>query len=200
MRRILVFGEDYGHESVAENLVRRVAQEYDVSIDIVVRSCTGGFGAVMSELKGFSREVVAGLDPLPDMFLVATDANCRGLNARSKEVKTAIPEELVGSAVRMIPDPHVERWLLLDSQAFRAVLGRGCEAPGYKCKRDHYKKLLAQAVADAGVSPQIGGLEYVEDLIRAMDLYQVGRVDRSFQRTISQLRGLCARWSAADTA
>ena len=102
--------------------------------------------------------------------------------------------------VRMIPDPHVERWLLLDSHAFRTVLGRGCPAPSQKCERGYYKMLLAQAVVNADVSPQLGGLEYVEDLIGAMDLYQVGRADRSFQRTISQLRGFCARWSTADAA
>ena len=38
------------------------------------------------------------------------------------------------------PDPHVERWLLLDGAAYKAVFGKGCDTPDLKCDRNHYKQ------------------------------------------------------------
>jgi hypothetical protein len=55
-----------------------------------------------------------------------------------------------------VPDPHIERWLLLDSQAFKEVLHRGCSAPDQKCDRDRYKLLLDEAVRAAEVEPLLG--------------------------------------------
>ena len=34
--------------------------------------------------------------------------------------------------VLAVPDPHVERWLLLDGAAFKAAVGHGCDAPDQK--------------------------------------------------------------------
>jgi hypothetical protein len=198
MREILIFGEDFAHEKVAENLVRRVSHESGTDIRLAVRSCRRGFGTLVSELGSFSRDVADGEHALPDMFLVITDANCKGLKARSKEVEAAVPEELQPFLVCLIPDPHVERWLLLDSHAFKDVLGHGCAAPDHKCERDRYKTLLRQAVSSAGVTPQLGGLEYADDLMAAMDLQRAEDADSSFRKALQQLRGFYARWKAEE--
>ena len=41
-----------------------------------------------------------------------------------------------------VPNPHVERWLLLDGAAFKAAVGHGCDAPDQKCDRGRYKERL----------------------------------------------------------
>ncbi|MCW5968029.1 MAG: hypothetical protein KIT57_05915 [Blastocatellales bacterium] len=86
-----------------------------------------------------------------------------------------------------VPDPHLERWLLIDSGAFKKVLGKGCQAPDQKCERDRYKKLLLNAICNAGRTPLIGGLEHTEDIVNAMDLANLKMVDDSFGKLLKAL-------------
>lgn len=90
--------------------------------------------------------------------------------------------------VHAVPDPHVERWLLLDGAAFKAVVGHGCKAPDQKCDRGRYKQRLVEAVRDAGVTPILGGLEYAEDIVRRMNMDRAARTDRSLARFVDELR------------
>ena len=85
-----------------------------------------------------------------------------------------------------IPDPHIERWLLVDSQAFKTALGHGCKAPNQKCEKDRYKQLLSTAVSDAGVAPLFGGIEHAEAIAEAIDLHP-GK-DASLDQFIQDLR------------
>jgi hypothetical protein len=96
-----------------------------------------------------------------------------------------------------VPDPHIERWLLLDSAAFKAVLGRGCEAPDFKCDRDRYKKLLAQAVSKAGITPLIGGLEHARDIVDSMDFTRMTRKegDKVLGQFLQELQKVFKDWS-----
>lgn len=68
--------------------------------------------------------------PYPDLIVVATDANCKGLNERTREI---VCRDDPAPMILAIPDPHLERWLLLDGAAFKAVFGKGCDAPDQKC-------------------------------------------------------------------
>ncbi len=94
-----------------------------------------------------------------------------------------------------IPDPHIERWLLIGSAAFKAVLGKGCAAPDYKCERDRYKKLLIQAIRDAGLSPLLGGMEHAEDIVNAMDLERMEQADDSLGKLIKALHKKFKEWN-----
>ena len=96
--------------------------------------------------------------------------------------------------VLAIPDPHIERWLLIDSHAFKAVLGRGCKAPVTKCQRGLYKDLLARAVSDTGVRPLIGGIEHAEEIVKAMDIPRIRQVEESFGRLIGDLERALMAW------
>ena len=96
-----------------------------------------------------------------------------------------------------IPDPHIERWLLLDSAAFKAVLGRGCEVPQQKCERKRFKRLLLEAVRTAGVTPPLGGIEYTEKLVNAMDLRRLESADESLGRMLKDLRTVFKTWEQA---
>ncbi|HYT90345.1 MAG TPA: hypothetical protein VEL76_16680 [Gemmataceae bacterium] len=196
MPDVLIFGEDYAHEVVLRTLIQRLAVDYEVAVGLQVRSATGGHGRMLRELKAFIAELQRGRTRLPDLFIVARDANCLGYTARVKEITAALGG-YEGLLVCAVPDPHVERWLLIDSQAFKEVLNHGCDPPDQKCDRDRYKMLLDAAVRAAGVDPLLGGVEFAEDLIQAMNLGRAERADKSFGHLLGDLRSAFQRWAAS---
>lgn len=103
-----------------------------------------------------------------------------------------------GQVAYAIPDPHVERWLLLDSTAFKKVLGKGCSAPGQKCDRGQYKRLLLDAIRQAGINPPLGGIEYAEDLVNAMNLEYLERSESSLGKLLKSLRQQFQAWQTAE--
>lgn len=181
---IAAFGEDSAHRMVVGPLIAKVAQEQGVAVRVDWRNARGGYPRVSSELRDYLRDLSRQREQ-PDLVVIATDANCKGVAQRTSELP--LDQAPVGT-VLAIPDPHIERWLLVDGAAFRAVLGRGCQAPDQKCARDRYKSLLLQAVIDAGVEPSLGGVEYAEDLIATMDLDRAASADASLRRFVEDLR------------
>lgn len=105
---------------------------------------------------------------------------------------------LVDRVISMIPEPHIERWLLLDSEAFKKVFGTDCSVPNRKCDRDRYKRLLLQAIRDAGVVPLLGGIEHTVNLVNAMDLEHLEQSDRSFRRFFSALQHRFEVWQQTE--
>jgi hypothetical protein len=185
MIEIALFGEDYAHETVIGALTERIAKEAGFEVELNWKSAVGGHGRVVRELRLYLRELELMAGPYPDLIVAATDANCRGLNERSLDFQDFhAPRPLVLA----IPDPHIERWLLLDGSAFRGVFGRGCNLPPYKCGRDEYKELLAQNIREAEIITTIGGIEYGADLIEALDIDRAARVDDSLDRFVTDLR------------
>lgn len=185
MHEISLFVEDAAHQRVIGALVQRVADNLGVEVRMAWRSAVGGHGRVVQSLKEYLRDIDRQGPPAPSFVVVATDANCRGYAERSKDIGGA---EASVQVVRAIPDPHVERWLLLDGAAFKKVFGKGCDAPDLKCQRDRYKQRLIEAIRAAGTVPLLGGLEYAEELIAQMDLDRATRADSSLDRFIRDLR------------
>ena len=103
-----------------------------------------------------------------------------------------------GRVVYAIPDPHIERWLLLDSTAFKKVLGRGCNAPPRKCERDLYKRLLLQAIRASGKRPPLGEIQYTESLVSIIDLDYLELNDDSLGRLLKELRQIFQEWQRFD--
>jgi hypothetical protein len=169
MRRISLFAEDRGHEIVLKALVERVLAGHTVLAKIQLVSVRGGFGQVQKELDRYIKDLLTFDCGLPDLVIVATDANCHGANARRKTFQKVV-EPICPQTIYAIPDPHIERWLLRDPAAFKAVLGEPCQTVQQKCDRDRYKKLLIDSVRAAGASPLLGGMEYAEDIVKNMDL------------------------------
>ncbi len=195
MRKVLIFGEDYGHEIVLKTLLKRLEEDYGVPLNVQVRSALGGHGRMLSELKAFLSELQRGQATLPDLFVVARDANCLGYSECAREIGAAVGD-YGGSLAKAVPDPHIERWLLIDPQAFRQALGRGCQAPDQKCDRDRYKMLLNAAVRAAGIEPLLGGLEFAEDIVRAMNWIRAEKADDSFSHLLRDLRAAFQRWKS----
>jgi hypothetical protein len=182
-KRVAAFGEDFAHKEVVGALIERLADGVGVAVEIDWRSARGGHGRVVAELREYLRDLRRSAY-LPDLVLIATDANCKGA-ARRGEIPT---DQSPVPAVLAIPDPHIERWLLVDGEAFKHVLGRGCQAPDQKCARDRYKHALIHAIADAGVTPSLGGIEFAQDIIAAMDLHRAAQADVELERFLDDLR------------
>lgn len=193
MRRIDLFVEDFAHQKFLGALLQRLADENSVTISLDWRNARRGHGAVVKEFKQYLRDLQRGAGEQPDLVIAATDANCKGVAERRK----MLGDVTVGVTFRFVfavPDPHIERWLLTDSGAFRKVFGRGCDAPDQKCERARYKKMLIDAIREAGITPSLGGIEYAEDIVMAMDLEQAVRNDTALQRLIEELNAVFREW------
>lgn len=190
MREIALFVEDYAHRQVIGTLVQRLANQYGIAINLHWRSAVGGYSKVVGNFDDYLRDL-ARQGGYPDLIIVATDSNCKGLNERTRELER--PHSPV-PIVMAIPDPHIERWLLLDGEAFNAVVGRGCSAPDQKCERGRYKRLLINAIYDAGITPILGGIEFAEDIVRHMDIERATQDDRSLQRFVEEMRSTFRQW------
>lgn len=193
MREIALFVEDFAHEEFLAALLQRLAAEYGVTVHLDWRNARRGHGAVVTELKQFLRDLQRGRDALPDLVVVATDANCKGLVERMRQI-TEVTGKVDVPAVCAVPDPHIERWLLVDSAAFKTVFGRGCNAPDQKCERMRYKKMLIDAIRASGVTPSLGGIEFADDIVAAMDLTRAAAADASLSRLIEDLRAVFKVW------
>lgn len=184
---ISLFVEDQAHYQFIKALINRIAEEHGIAIKLDWQNVRRGHGAVINELKQYLRDLKRGRCCPPSFVVVATDANCKGMKNRLKEITSItdkVPEVRVVCAV---PDPHIERWFLLDSQAFKDVFGRGCDSPDHKCERQRYKKKLIDAICNANITPSIGGIEFAEDIVAKMNIERVSRSDQSFNHFLQEL-------------
>ena len=185
MPRIDLFCEDSAQELIVGSLVKRMAKEQNVTVQLNTSSAIGGYGRVVKEFRQFVKDLRKTSPGLPDLMIVATDVNCQGRTDRLRELTSG--DSFQFPVIFALPDPHVERWLLLDGAAFRTVVGKGCNAPDHKCERDRYKQFLQEAVRQAGIEPILGGLEFAQDIVRTMDLQRAGRIDTALQLFTDEL-------------
>ena len=194
MREVVLFTEDLAHDAFLKPLISRLASIHAIPVAIQPRSTRGGHSMVIRALRRYLRELRTGQSSPPDLLVIATDANCRTHQGRRREIE-AETEDFRDSVVCAIPDPHIERWLLLDSAAFKAVLGKGCSPPDRKCERRRYKRVLIEAVRDAGVTPLLGGIEHAEEIIQAMDLHRMEQADESLGKLLRDLNARFREWT-----
>lgn len=193
MLDVYLFAEDVGHELVVGALVRRIAADAGVAVAVHPQSVRGGYGRTILALRQYTSAVRRGRQPIPDVLVVATDADRSGHAERLRAIRDAAGAELADRLVCAIPEPHVERWLLVDGRAFRVAVGRGCSAPDQKWGRDRYKQLLAQAVRDAGRPVVLEGLEHAGAIVAAMDLQAAAQADDQLGKFLDSLRSALAR-------
>ncbi len=189
--------EDVAQEKFVGRLAARICRECGFAVNISILSARLGFPKVLGRVEDALAEWVTGQAPLPHGVIIAADSNCQGVARRRNQILKRA-EALREQLILAVPNPHVERWFLIDSHAFKEVLGRGCMAPDEKCDKDRYKRLLAQAVRDAGIDPLIGGIEYAEDLADALDLDRAEANDESLGSFIRDLRAFVHRVQEAQ--
>ncbi len=192
MRNVALFVEDFAHQQVIDAILERLAAEYSLELDLQWRSAVRGFGRVVDEFKRYVHDLETQVETTPDLIIVATDANCKGLQQRSRELRQ---ENSRAPIIQAIPDPHIERWLLLDGAAFKAVFDKGCDAPDLKCDRNRYKQLLTSAIREAGINPSLGGIEFADDIVKNMNFNRAAQSDDSFRKFIKNIRVIFRNWN-----
>jgi hypothetical protein len=166
MLKVMLFCKDFGLKEVLTTLLQRFGEEYRLTLEIEERSVTGGHGKAITELQRFIREQLRYKQFLTLPILVlGIDANSQGYQQQVKQLKSL--KEIsdlkkVAPAVNIVyavPDPHVERWLLLDPAAFKIVFGTGYTPTKDQGRKDEYKQQLREALKQMGLKPTMGGLE-----------------------------------------
>jgi pyruvate/2-oxoglutarate dehydrogenase complex dihydrolipoamide acyltransferase (E2) component len=129
MHDVTLFREDFAHEAFLQPLVRRIAAERGVEVELHVRGPGGGASRMLAELSAYVKEIDRGRELLPGILIICRDANCRGYNDRKHEIDPIV-QPIAERVVYAIPEPHIERWMLIDPSAFKKAVGKGCQVPG----------------------------------------------------------------------
>lgn len=180
------FLEDLKHLQIIPELVKRIAEEEGFSPVMIshdVRNAQGGSKAI-KVLKGYIRDLKRERAKHYDLLIIGWDANCYGYNVQKRKLEKIIPNmPQIACSCFAIPNPHIERWLILDQKAFSNVVGiTAPQIPSSKCDRDYYKNLINQAFRKEGLSPNIGGFQYASDIVREMDLDLACNRENNFKK------------------
>lgn len=192
--RIAYFLEDIAHEKFLRGLVARVGQQTGLSYDDLVeevRNATGGSPRVLSELRMFLADVQSAATNPYQILIVATDSNCARYTKVRNDITTIIQKADYHSPVVLaVPNPYIERWYVMDPEAFKSATGATVvsKLPRKHRQRDSYKKILREALLTAGIKPILGGAEYGEEVARQIDLYKAEKADKSFGRFVHDLK------------
>lgn len=191
--RVDLFAEDRGHEEFLRHLIPRIAAEAALDASVRKISARGGHGRAVSEFKTYQRVLEKVGADIPDLIVVAIDANCLGWNDFRTKLQAEIAERWTQRVIPACPDPHIERWFLADPPSFREVVGAEPQRERRKCERDRYKRLLREAVRKGGHLPTLGGVEFAREIVEAMDLYRAGRSEPSLRAFVEGFQALVRR-------
>lgn len=199
MRSIVLFCEDVGHEKVIKALIEKMLVKESAQVKTL--SARHGKGRALAELEKYLKQIERGQTDTPDAIVAAIDANCKGYQEKRNEIDLKIPKSLSSLPIlHAIPSPHIERWLLLDSQAFKLVFGKGCNAPDQKCEKDRYKSILRDAITSVGATTLLGGIEYAEEIIGHMEIAKMKIQDDSLKKFIEEIENLLLSWNRGSAA
>jgi len=98
---VAAFVEDFAHRQEIGALINRVAEEFGIEIELDWRNARRGHGQVVREFKEYLRDLRR-QGSLPDLVVIGTDANCKGLVDRSAQIPV---DESPVAVVLAIPDP-----------------------------------------------------------------------------------------------
>jgi hypothetical protein len=196
MREITLFCEDSFHERFVGKLIDRFRDQYEIPVACRFLSSQGGLPRMHYEFTQFLRDLSRQRAPLPDSIIVVVDANCLGHNQRKAEMNKALAPypEFQPIVSYAIPDPHIERWMLVDPTAFQTVFGRGCTLPAIKCAKDEYKRLLRNEIRETGIEAPLGGEEFAEDIVAEMNLAQAEVREASLGLFLKNLKARFNGW------
>jgi hypothetical protein len=192
--RLGYFLEDIAHEQFMTCLVTRIALDIGLESSYLkhdIRNASGGHGKALTELERFLRDIKKGRISAPPVLVVAIDGNCMGYNAKAHEIKTRVEKyDYAGQLVCAVPDPHIERWYMVDPPGFQSAIESKLmpQLPAYKCEKGLYKRILKEAFKQADIIPLLGGAEYAEDIVAKMDLYKAQKEDGALKVFVDQLK------------
>lgn len=190
-KRVLYFLEDRAQASFITALVERIAKESGVKVQHNVRSASHGskgfklFRIFVKDLR--RRRMTEDFDVL----VVGRDGNCNTYSGIIKEIKKVISGSGFDDKIAgCIPNPHIERWYLLDLSALKKAVGQDIEVttPPYKCRRakGFYKKKLGEALSKVGSI--LSGPEYGALIAQEIDFSLLESQDEGFKNFVNDLR------------
>lgn len=183
-----LFAEDRAHEEFLRAMLNRIVGEQERDLTVRVRSARGGHPRVLAELALYQTSVLKAPEslPMPDLVCIAIDANCKPWNRAKTDIEKTIKTQFKQIAIIACPDPHIERWYLADPDSFAQVVGVRPRVGKRKCERDRYKAILSKAIVDAGHPATLGGVEFAQELVAAMDVYRAGKAEASFKHFLDE--------------
>ncbi|MDW8309663.1 MAG: DUF4276 family protein [Verrucomicrobiales bacterium] len=186
-----LFAEDRAHEEFLKALLMRLAAQEGRQMMLHVLAARGGHGRVLRELEIYQRSIIRAVPwlRLPDLVIVAADANCQPFAKARQNVRSALDHALRERTVVACPDPHIESWYLADPESFARVVGARPRLGRKKCERDRYKSILASTIREAGHPPTLGGIEFAKELVEAMDLFRAGKAETSLKHFLDEVLG-----------
>lgn len=187
-----LFVEDNAQLQFLRAAVERIAHEESCEVKFQERSIKGGHPRLKQELSRYQFAIDKGVVALPDLAVIGWDANCKGSKARH-EVEAALREPLKTRSVIACPEPHIERWYMIDDHAFGKVVGSPPGMATTKCQRDYYKRLLLDAARNAGQVVTLEGAEFAADIVSSIDWFRAGKVDGAFRRFVAETRSALRR-------
>jgi hypothetical protein len=199
--RIVFFLEDAAQESLIPNLFRRLIVEAGLDPACFRQDVLYGRGGQsLKALRNFVEDSRKHKHLNADLLVVGSDANCKGFTSRRDWVAKKTLKSVYRDVVCAIPDPHIERWYMLDMAALGAAADVQVQgaAPAYKCDKDHYKKLLRDAFQGSGIEPPLGGSEFGPSLAQKMDLYAAGKQDHGLAAFLDGARSWLKRVKQAS--
>lgn len=188
---IVFFLEDAAQEALIPPLVERlIAAEGKNLDDYNLRILSARGGGSIRAYKDFIKQREKRPSLSADVLIVGSDGNCNGFAKRRNQLLKVATKALYPEVITAIPDPHIERWYLLDSQALANAANVPVQAvpPNTKCDKGHYKKLLRDAFARQNLFPPLGGAEYGPLVAQTMDLYAAGTLDHALRDFVDQVR------------
>jgi hypothetical protein len=189
--KVYLIVEDAAQENVIRALFRRLSFEEGIRISIS-KSIMGGYGGVLTEIKGFQQALHKGAIPAgsPDLLLVLGDSNCHNFQERKNEIANIIDNTIFPFIAIGCPEPHIEKWLLIDPHALNNIFGVSLNISLDKCEKDYYKHELRKIIRQAGWPMTQEGIEYAQDIIEEIDFIKAGKNDHSFKVFLSDLRSI----------
>lgn len=192
---VACFVEDVAQEAYLRALLERLAALEGVAVSIRFASARGGSGTTTSQFIGFQRAQQRGLAPTgrPEMLVIMVDADCRPFREVRRDLLSAIDGGVFVESAVAVPSSHVESWYIADEAANEEVIGVARGHIANPCAPDVFKNRLAQMVKEGLHPATLGGVEFAQELVAAMDLDTASRADASLSAAVEDIRAALRR-------
>jgi hypothetical protein len=169
--KIILFLEDNAQEVFIPALVERIIMdEGKVVNDYEFRILSSRGGGSIRAYVDFIKQAKKRRLLDADVLIVGSDGNCNGFLKRKQQLLNASKNIPYPEVITAVPDPHIERWYLLDGIALANAAGVPIQA----------------------VSP-LGGAEYGALIAYSLDIYTAGTMDHSLRDFVDQVRSWLKR-------
>ncbi len=184
------FVEDEAHEAFVRALLRRLASDEDLPVELNVATARGGKPRVLSEFRAYQAAARSGFGTLgsPDLLVLVVDCDCTPRTDCAATLEDVLDPGVFAHHVVGLAASHVEAWYLADPDSFQLVVGVQPGQASDPCASNVHKRLLEETIRRGGHIVSNHGVEFAPDLVDAMDLYRAGKNDPSLNAFVSATR------------